>query len=509
MREGQREPQQARGAWRREAAETAEALGRPDDAVSPCTNYVGGEWRRSVGGETYETPRPDRPSEFAGRFAASTEADIGAAVDAASDAFPGWSRLPAAKRAAVLVDAADAVQRRLEELAVAMARETGKPLAEGRIEAARAVQILHFFAGEAWRPTGETYAPSTGEGRLYTMRRPLGVVGAITPWNFPVAIPIWKAAPALVFGNTVVLKPAEEGALTALLLAECFAESNVPAGVLNVVTGSGAEAGGALIRDGRVRAISFTGSVEVGRLVRDEGTRRGKSVQLELGGQNPLIVMPDASLERAVEAAFVGAFSAAGQKCTATRRIFVHDGIYDDLKALLLTRIREARVGDPTDPSTEIGPIVSERQLEAILSAVEQGRREGATLVTGGQRLDRDGYFIAPTLFEDVPEDSLLSCREVFGPVTSLYRFATLDEALRRANAVEYGLCASIFTADHRAVHRFLDELQAGILKVNLPTTGADVHVPFGGTKASGWGPHEQGRAALDFYTELVTVYEN
>ncbi len=512
----QHDSQHKPGVRPREGAGAGELFTR-FDGVAPAaggarsvyTNYVGGDWRPSSEGRTYETRSPARPSDVVGAFAASAEADVDAAVSAAADAFPAWSRLPAVERAAVLVAAADAIESRREELALVMARETGKPLAEGRLEAARAAQILHFFAGEAWRPTGESYAPSTGAGRLYTMRRPLGVVGAITPWNFPAAIPVWKTAPALVFGNTVVLKPAEESALTAVLLAECFAESDVPAGVVNVVTGSGADVGGPLVRDERVRAVSFTGSVEAGGVVRDDGTRRGKRVQLELGGQNPLIVMPDAALQPAVEAAFAGAFSSAGQKCTATRRVFVHEEIYGEFRALLLERIRQAKIGDPADPSTEMGPIVSERQLSDILSAVEQGIREGATLVTGGHRLDGDGHFMAPTLFEDVPDDAVLSCREIFGPVTSLYRFATLDEALTRANAVDYGLCASIFTSDHRTVHRFLDEVQAGILKVNLQTTGADVHVPFGGTKASGWGPHEQGRAALEFYTELVTVYEN
>jgi aldehyde dehydrogenase (NAD+) len=344
---------------------------------------------------------------------------------------------------------------------------------------------------------------------VYTLRRPLGVVALITPWNFPAAIPAWKSAPALVYGNAVVLKVAQEAPLTGLHLASCLDDAGCPPGVFNVVVGRGSAVGTPLVRHPRVAAVSFTGSVAVGRQVRDEATALGKRVQLELGGHNPLLVLPDADLGRAAEAAYAGAFWSAGQKCTATRRIYVHDAVYDDFRRLLLDRIAQGKVGDPSDPETEVGPIVNERQLEDVLAAIEQARREGGTVLAGGERLDDEAYLVAPTLFEGVRDDAMLSCEEVFGPVTSLYRFSSLDEAIARANAVEYGLSAAIFTSSLEATRRFVTEVEAGLLMVNRQTAGADVHVPFGGIKGSGFGPHEQGRAALEFYTEVVTVYQD
>jgi aldehyde dehydrogenase (NAD+) len=282
----------------------------------------------------------------------------------------------------------------------------------------------------------------------------------------------------------------------------------LPAGVLNVLTGSGAKAGAGLVRNPAVRAISFTGSVPVGQGVREQATARGARVQLELGGHNPLVVMADAELDRAVEAAYAGAFWSAGQKCTATRRIFVQDGLYDEFRGRLLARVAGGKVGDPADPEVEVGPLVNEAALEDVLAAIERGKGEG-TLLVGGERANADGYLIAPAVFEGLADDAELSCEEVFGPVTSLYRFSTLDEALQRANAVRFGLSASIFTRDLHAVQRFTEEIGAGIIHVNSQTAGADVHVPFGGIKGSGWGPHEQGRAAIEFYTEVVTVYQD
>jgi acyl-CoA reductase-like NAD-dependent aldehyde dehydrogenase len=484
--------------------ETVEAPARVSLA-----DYVGGEWRPAASGETYEKRNPMRPSEIVADVPACDAADAEAAVAAAHDAFPDWAATPAPQRGNLLVKAADMLERRVEQLARDMTREMGKPLREARVEAARGAAILRFFGGEGYRPLGELYQQSLGGGRVFTMRRPLGVVGLITPWNFPAAIPLWKLSPALVFGNTVVLKLAQDAALTGLRIAECFEEAGLPPGVLNVLTGSGSKVGGALVCDPRVRAISFTGSVPVGRSVRDEATGLGKRVQLELGGHNPLIVVADAKLDAAVEAAYAGAFWSAGQKCTATRRIYVQDAIYDEFRRRFLARIARGKVGDPAEPDTEVGPIVNERQFEEILAAIGRGQSEGGTVIAGGGRADKQGLVIEPTVFEGVRDDAFLSCEEVFGPVTSLYRFGELDEALARANAVEFGLSAAIYTQSLEAVQRFGNELQAGILHVNSQTAGAEVHVPFGGIKSSGWGPHEQGRAALEFYTELVTVYED
>src|SRR5438876_2432915 len=440
-------------------------------------NYIGGEWRGARSGETYEKRNPMHPDEVVGEFPACDERDVDDAVGAAQEAFPAWSRLSAPQRGNLLANVAEAVDARVEQIATEMTREMGKPLRESRGEAARAATILRFFGGEGYRAQGELYQQTVSGGQILTLRRPLGVVGLITPWNFPAAIPIWKLSPALAYGNTVVLKLAWDAPLTGLLLAECFAEAGLPAGVLNVITGAGSKAGNALVRDPRVRAISFTGSVPVGHSVRDEATGLGKRVQLELGGHNPLIVLEDAKLDAAVEAAYAGAFWSAGQKCTATRRIYVQEPVYDEFRQRLLERIDRGIVGDPTDPATEVGPIVNEQQLGQVLDGIERGKSEGGIVLTGGERLDDEAYLLGPTLFEGVADDAFLSCEEVFGPVTSLYRFGELDEALRRANAVEFGLSASIFTSNLGTVHRFVNDLEPGSLHVHQQTAGADVHV--------------------------------
>jgi aldehyde dehydrogenase (NAD+) len=470
-------------------------------------NYVGGEWREAVSGGTYTKANPMRPSEPVGEFASSDEADVDAAVAAAGAAFPAWAALPMARRGAYLDAAAAVLAERAEQVARDMATEMGKPLREARGETGRASTILRYAASEAFRAVGEHFEQAATGAQVSTKRRPLGVVGLITPWNFPLAIPIWKLAPALIWGNTIVLKLAYEAPLTGLHIAEAFAEADLPPGVLNILTGRGSTAGAALVRDPGVRALSFTGSVPTGSGVRDEATRLGKRVQLELGGHNPLIVMADADLGRAVEAAYAGAFWSAGQKCTATRRIYVQSDVYDTFREKLLTRVERGKVGDPLDPETEVGPIVSETQFDSIVDAIKRGRSEGGNVIAGGERADGGSYIVEPTIFEGVRDDAFLSCEEVFGPVTSLYRFDTLDEAMRRANSGQFGLSAAIFTSSLPTATRFQNDAQAGLIHVNSQTAGADVHVPFGGIKASGFGPHEQGRAAMEFYTEQVTIY--
>jgi alpha-ketoglutaric semialdehyde dehydrogenase len=485
-------------------SEVLEAPARP-----ALANFIGGEWRPSVSGRTYEKHGPWRPSEVIGELPASDEEDVNAAVAAALAAFPEWAGLPAAKRGAILNKAADIVEARAEQIAQDMTLEMGKPIRESRAEALRMSQVFRFYSGEGLRPTGERFEQMLTGSVAYTVHRPLGVVGLITPWNFPAAIPAWKVAPALVYGNTVVMKLAQEAPLTGLHLAACLEEAGLPAGVLNVVIGRGSEVGTPLVEHPDVKAISFTGSVPVGRGVREEATRLGKRVQLELGGHNPVVVMADADLARAVELVYAGAFWSAGQKCTATRRIYVEEPVYDEFRSRLLERMESGVVGDPNDPATEVGPLVNEKQLEEILAGIERGRSEGGTVLTGGERIDDEAYLVAPTLFEGVGDNAFLSCEEVFGPVTSLYRFSELDDALERANAVEFGLSAAIFTSSLASARAFTERIEAGIIRVNGQTAGVDVHVPFGGIKGSGFGPHEQGRAARDFYTESVTVYED
>ncbi|HEY4828244.1 MAG TPA: aldehyde dehydrogenase family protein [Solirubrobacteraceae bacterium] len=479
-------------------------------AVAPgAANFVSGRWSASRSGRTYERRNPWRPSELLGEFPSSTADDVDAAVQAAADAWPEWAAMPAVKRGALLTRAAGAIESRVEDIAQDMTREMGKPLRESRGEAARAAQILRFFGGEGWRPVGEMFEQSATGATVYSRRRALGVVGLITPWNFPIAIPTWKAAPALAYGNTVVLKLAQDAPLTGLHLARAFEEAELPDGVLNVVVGRGGAVGDPLVADPRVAAISFTGSVPVGQGVRERAVALGKRVQLELGGHNPLIVADDAKLDAAVQAAYIGAFWSAGQKCTATRRIYVQDGLYGQFREQLLSRIEAGKVGDPSDPATEVGPVVNESQFENIMEGIARGRDEGGTVLAGGERADPDAYLIAPTVFENVADDAFLSCEEVFGPVTTLYRYGTLDEAIERANRVRFGLSAAVFTTSLATATRCVNELQAGIIHVNSQTAGADVHVPFGGVKESGYGPHEQGRAALQFYTEEVTVYQD
>jgi alpha-ketoglutaric semialdehyde dehydrogenase len=479
------------------------------DTMTAPANFIAGEWRPSAAGDTYEKRNPARPDEVVGAFPSSTREDVELAVQAAEDARRDWAGAPIAKRAAVLTAAAALIEERGEAIAQDMTREMGKPLREARMEAARAAQILRYSASEAYRPVGELFEQAVTGGPVYTLHRPVGVVGLITPWNFPAAIPVWKLAPALIYGNTIVLKLAQDSPLTGLHIARALDDAGIPSGVLNVVIGRGGDVGTPLVEHPGVRAISFTGSVPVGEGIREQAGRLGKRAQLELGGHNPMIVMADADLPRAAEAAYAGAFWSAGQKCTATRRIYVQDAAYDGFRDAFLARVESGRVGDPADPETEVGPLVNEKAMEDVLGAIERGRSEGGRVLAGGERGDEDAYLVTPTVFEDVADDAMLSCEEVFGPVTSLYRFGELDDAIARANAVEFGLSAAIFTRDLGATQRFVNELEAGILHVNSQTAGADVHVPFGGVKSSGFGPHEQGRAAREFYTEVVTVYQD
>jgi aldehyde dehydrogenase (NAD+) len=481
------------------------------DTMSRTTaaNFIAGEWRPSLSGNTYERRNPWRPSEIVGEFPSSNADDVADATEAAQQAAQSWAMLPAAKRGAILTRAAELIESRVEEIAQDMTWEMGKPLRESRGEAARAATILRFFGGEGWRPLGQVYEQSASGATVYTRRRPLGVVGLITPWNFPAAIPVWKTAPALAYGNAVVLKLAQDAPMTGLHIARALADAELPKGVLNVVIGRGSEVGTPLVDDPHITAISFTGSVPVGHGVRDRAVSLGKRVQLELGGHNPVIVAADADLGKAVEAAYAGAFWSAGQKCTATRRIYIDNEIYDTFRDRFRERIATGKLGDPADPQTELGPLVNETQFEQVLSGIARGKNEGGSVLTGGERADDDAYLIAPTVFENVADDAFLSCEEVFGPVTSLYRFSSLDDAIERANAPRFGLSAAVFTGSLATAQRCVDELEAGILHVNSQTAGADVHVPFGGTKDSGYGPHEQGRAAIEFYTEEITVYQD
>jgi len=398
-----------------------------------------------------------------------------------------------------------------EELAALLTREEGKTIAESRGELQRAINVAEFCAGESRRMNGETIPSELPSNFAYTVRQPHGVVAVVTPWNFPVAIPTWKLAPALVAGNTVVFKPATLTPATAVRLVEIFHEAGLPPGVLNLVLGSGSVAGDAIVSHPAVRAISFTGSNEIGVRLYEQAARRGVRVQCEMGGKNPVVVMEDADLNLAVESTVQGAFGSTGQRCTATSRAIVVDRVADNFIERVIARAEALRLGDGSNPETEVGPVVDGAQFKNVLRYIDIGREDGASLVCGGGPADgaglRKGYFVKPTVFVGVTPDMRIAREEIFGPVLSVMRVRDFDEALQWANDSEYGLSSSIFTSDAARVFRFVEEIETGMTHVNSPTTGGEAHVPFGGIKSTGVGAFEQGSTALDFYTELKVVY--
>ena len=444
-----------------------------------------------------------------GRFALATSEDVAAAYRAASGAAPGWRRASSAKRGEILYRAANLLEPRVEELGAELSREEGKTVAEGRGEVMRGVAILRYFAGETLQPSGSVYPSANYETLLYSVREPLGVVSIITPWNFPVAIPLWKLAPALAFGNTIVWKPSELTPLLAARVVEVLAEAGVPPGVLNMVTGDPAEIGDAVTGDPAIEGLSFTGSARVGRMIQAAVTPRGVKVQLELGGKNPVIVLEDADLDLAVEQTLRGAMYSTGQKCTATSRAIVLPAVAESFTDLLVSRVSELKVGDPLKEGTKVGPLVSSGQFERVLGYLDLAREEGHELRLGGERLgaDGDGYFVTPTVYADMDPNSRLGQEEVFGPVVGTIRAGSLDEAIAIANSVEFGLSASIFTRDIGRAFEFIREIRAGMVHVNSETAGAEPQAPFGGMKGSSSHSREQGKAATDFYTDIKTVY--
>ncbi|HLI52464.1 MAG TPA: aldehyde dehydrogenase family protein [Thermomicrobiaceae bacterium] len=474
-------------------------------------NYIGGEWVSPSGAETRPNINPADTHESLGEFPRSTGREVQQAIEAAVAALPGWRRTSGPARSAILDRAASLLESRAEEVGRALTLEEGKTIAEGIGEARRGVQILRYFAGEPLRPTGETYSSANPDTFLYTERVPLGVVGIITPWNFPVAIPIWKLAPCLAYGNTAVFKPAELTPLTAHLITEIFAEAGLPAGVLNLVHGPGSTVGEALASDRRVNGISFTGSNSVGRHLYQVATSHGAKVQLELGGKNPVIVAADADLTQAVELTISGAMKSTGQKCTATSRVIVEQSIAGPFTEALVERARSLVVGPGIDPSSYLGPLVSEEQRKTVLDYIQIGKDEGARLLTGGEapsgESHANGYFVSPTVFAEVSPEMRIAKEEIFGPVVAIIPAASLEQAIDYANGVDYGLSASLVTRDIRRAFQFIRSIEAGVVHVNSETAGAEPHVPFGGMKGSSSFSREQGRAAMEFYTQTKTVY--
>ena len=473
-------------------------------------NFIGGQWRDSRGGRVQDL-NPADVHDVVAEAPSSTAEEAAEACEAAARAFPGWRHTPAPVRGQILFKVQRRMEERRQELAEALTREEGKTITESRGEIQRAINVVEFFAGEARRITGETIPSELPNNFCYTLKQPVGPVGIITPWNFPIAIPIWKIAPALVSGNTVVFKPATLTPLTGALIVEIFDECGLPPGVLNLVYGSGREVGDTIVRHPAILAVSFTGSNDVGVGLYGAAAARGIKCQCEMGGKNPIVVLEDADLDLAVESTVQGAFGSTGQRCTATSRAVVVESIADAFVDRLAARTASLVVGNGLNPATNIGPAVDERQLETVLTYVEAGQHEGARLIRGGDRIRDDGrdrgFFVAPAIFDHVDANMRIAQEEIFGPVLSLIRVRDNESALSVANNVRFGLSASVYTNDVAAMFKFVDRLDAGILHVNSPTVGGEAHVPFGGMKATGVGLREMGRVAIDFYTELKVVY--
>jgi len=475
-----------------------------------CRNYINGEWVESKSAKIVERRNPASTDEVVARIPLSTREEMKHAIVAAKAAFPAWRETPAPNRGRILFTAVRLMQEHKEELARLLTREEGKALKDSLGEVQRAINITEFMAGEARRMNGETLTSELPKNFAYTLRQPLGVVGAITPWNFPVAIPVWKIAPALVCGNTVVFKPATLTPLTAMRIVEIFAQAGLPAGVLNLVMGSGKDAGDELVTNIHVHGLSFTGSNEVGCALYTSGAQRLKKIQCEMGGKNPVVVLSDADLHLAMESTLFGAFASTGQRCTATSRVVIEDAVADKFLSMLLERTKTFAVGDGLEPGVEMGPSVDESQMNTVLKYIEIGKND-AKLLCGGERLSGPrydkGWFVSPTIFDQVRPDSPLSQEEIFGPVLSIVRVKNFDEALAVANSVRYGLTSAIYTTDSNKIFEFVDKIETGMTHVNSPTVGGEAHVPFGGAKESSVGPREVGHAALDFYTDTKIVY--
>jgi aldehyde dehydrogenase (NAD+) len=472
--------------------------------VIEIPNVIAGEERPAAGGEWFDKLAP-ASGEPISRAARSRAADVDAAIAAAEAAQPAWAARTVEERGRILRRIAQLLERDRERIAGVVAAETGKSPKDARGETDGAIELGYFMAGEGRRFYGRTMPSATPNRQAMTLRQPLGVAGLIIAANTPIANVAWKVFPALLCGNGAVLKASEDTPQTALEFARLAAEAGLPAGVLNVVQGLGAEAGQPIVEDERVAVVSFTGSTAVGRMIARVAGERLAKICLELGGKNPLVVCDDANLEKAAETAALSAFSNAGQRCAAGSRLIVFDAVYDRFRALLMENASRQKVG-PTDDD-DFGPVINERQLTNMLAAVERAKAAGATVVTGGERLDRPGFFIAPTIVENVGLDAEISCTELFGPITTLHRVADFEEALAAANASPYGLTAAIWTNSIHRGNEFLRRVVAGGVQVNGPTYGFEPHVPFGGLRNSGTGWREPGTEALDVYSDWKTVY--
>ncbi len=474
-------------------------------------NYIDGEWSSSSSGQLFENRNPANTDDLIGVFQKSTAKDVERAVDAARRAYDRWRLVPAPVRAEMIYKAAQILVQRKEQFARDMTREMGKVLAETRGDVQEAIDMSFLYAGEGRRMFGQTTPSELPNKFAMSIRQPIGVCGIITPWNFPMAIPSWKIIPALVCGNTVVFKPATLTPLSAVNFVKVLEEAGIPKGVVNIVTGGGGEVGDAILNNPHVRVISFTGSTDVGRHVNEASAPTFKKVHLEMGGKNVCMIMDDANLELAVDGCLWGGFGTTGQRCTATSRVVVHEKVYKKFLDAFVTRARALTIGDGLDEKNQVGPAVSESQLKTDMDYVGIGKGEGAKLLCGGNRLDTGahakGFFHEPTIFADVDPQMRIAREEIFGPVVSVIPCSSLERAIEIGNGVEYGLSASIYTQDINRAFTAMRELYTGLFYVNAPTIGAEVHLPFGGTKNTGNGHRESGIAALDLFSEWKSIY--
>lgn len=485
----------------------------PAPMTETYENYVDGEWRESETGETVAVHNPADTDDIVGEYQWSSADDAARAVEAAAAATEEWANTAGPERGAILREAARRLEDRSEEVIEVFVREEGKTRTEATAETNRAINIFYYYAEKAKDFGGKSKQPSSGRDAIYTVKEPMGVAGLVTPWNYPIAIPSWKMAPALATGNTVAIKPAHQTPNVLRHVFECLDAAGLPDGVANYVTGSGEEVGNTIVTRDAVDVVSFTGSRQVGDMIYEQATDDHKRAQTELGSKNPAVVMPSADLDEAVDIAASGAFGVTGQACTGTERVLVHEDVYDEFVEKFTEYAENADVGPGLD-DPDMGPHVSEDQLETTLNYVETGQDEGATLAAGGSRLDGDGYeegyFVEPTVFIDVESDMQIMQEEVFGPFAGVMPVSGINEAIEVANDVDFGLSAGIVTQDMTEANRYAEEVDFGVIKLNEKTTGLELHVPFGGMNASSSETYrEQGDAAIDFYTITKTVYEN
>jgi aldehyde dehydrogenase (NAD+) len=479
--------------------------------VSILKQYIGGKWVEGSTAKEIVSTNPADSRQVLAKLRGCDKADVLKAIDAAEKAFPAWKAMPAPGRGRILAKAAAIARERKEELAKLMTREQGKILPEALGEMEKGINLMEWFAGEGMRLGGVSMPSELPQNLLYTMRQPLGVVSIITPWNFPWAIPVWKISPALVAGNCVIFKPASLVPAMAVEMVKIFEEAGLPAGVLNLVLGSGSAMGDILVEEPRIKAVSFTGSNEIGKRVHTIGGARGIKVTCEMGGKNPAVVWGDADLKLALAGVMKGAFGSTGQRCTATSRLVLDERVADQFLGMLLAEIKKIKVGDGLDKTVGMGPAVDESQMKTDLEYIEIGKTEGAKLLCGGKRLtDGDlqhGYFVEPTVFDLVKPKSRLWQEEVFGPVLAVARAKTFDEAIALANDCAFGLTCAVYTQDLTLAMRFCEQIEAGMVHVNSPTIGGEAQVPFGGVKGSGVGEREMSKEGLHFFTELKTVF--